>query len=355
MLFGDQSATNVECLNDIVVVAVTPPQSPGDVAVTLIDPLGREVDTQLVFTYVKPEDAPKPSPAAPLKITSIEPDRGSLAGGTPVTIKGGGFAAGIGVLFGDSAPSAFTIVNESLITTVTPAHAKGVVDVSVFDAEGQSATLPGAFTYLTPEEAGLFVRSILPLSGPVAGGTRLTIEGGGFVSGTAVFFGDVAALDIAVVNEGLMTAKSPPRPAGQTKVRLRTPDGREAVFANAFTYFDTPGDSDGDGLSDAQELAGWTIAVDRYGFGADHPLALVYITVFSNPELPDTDFDGLSDYEEYLLGSDPSAEDTDHDGLLDAEEIDRWWTSPVWTPTATPTARTVTCRPIRACLTGPIS
>jgi hypothetical protein len=82
-------------------------------------------------------------------------------------------------------------------------------------------------------------------------------------------------------------------------------------------------------VTDAQESAGWTIAVDFYGFGADHPLALVYLEVFSDPYDPDTDGDNLSDYEEYVFGSDPSAEDTDHDGLFDAEEIDRWWTSPV--------------------------
>lgn len=58
-------------------------------------------------------------------------------------------------------------------------------------------------------------------------------------------------------------------------------------------------DTDGDGLTDAEEVA-------RY---------------FSSPLLVDTDGDGLSDREEVDLGTSPLRIDTDGDGLSDAEEI----------------------------------
>lgn len=59
----------------------------------------------------------------------------------------------------------------------------------------------------------------------------------------------------------------------------------------------TPVDTDGDGLSDAEEAE----------FGSD-------------PDLADTDGDGLDDLSEMELGSDPNATDTDGDGYEDGWE-----------------------------------
>ena len=58
-------------------------------------------------------------------------------------------------------------------------------------------------------------------------------------------------------------------------------------------------DSDGDGLTDAEEEE----------FGTD-------------PEVADTDGDGLSDGDEYALDTDPNNEDSDGDGYLDGWEVE---------------------------------
>lgn len=86
-------------------------------------------------------------------------------------------------------------------------------------------------------------------------------------------------------------------------------------------------DSDGDGLTDEQEIQGWDIWVDYFGTGLDTGTGLYVVT--SNPLIPDTDGDGLSDYTEYIIGSDPRKTDSDGDGLTDAEEQSRWRTSPI--------------------------
>lgn len=64
-------------------------------------------------------------------------------------------------------------------------------------------------------------------------------------------------------------------------------------------------DTDGDGISDADELSGLS---NTNGAPTDYLL-------------PDSDGDGLSDGEEYLYGTDPWAVDTDEDGVWDGMEV----------------------------------
>lgn len=67
-------------------------------------------------------------------------------------------------------------------------------------------------------------------------------------------------------------------------------------------------DSDGDGLSDYDEI---------YVYGTD-------------PLNPDTDGDGLTDYEEVMVyGTDPLNPDTDGDGLSDGDEVNVYGTDPL--------------------------
>lgn len=70
-------------------------------------------------------------------------------------------------------------------------------------------------------------------------------------------------------------------------------------------------DADQDGLTDAEELRlGWFITVDN-----------VLRRVFSNPNNPDSDFDGLPDFVERAIRSDPNRVDTDGDSLSDFDEF----------------------------------
>jgi hypothetical protein len=73
-------------------------------------------------------------------------------------------------------------------------------------------------------------------------------------------------------------------------------------------------DSDGDGLSDYYERAGWEVTTED-GFKR-----ISKEFTDSDPNNPDTDGDGLDDYYEFQLRSNPRAMDTDGDGLKDAEE-----------------------------------
>ncbi|MCB1875956.1 MAG: carboxypeptidase regulatory-like domain-containing protein [Chromatiales bacterium] len=113
-------------------------------------------------------------------------------------------------------------------------------------------------------------------------------------------------------------------------------------------------DSDGDGLSDQQELLLGTNpnAADSDGDGLNDrfevdngfdPLQpgeqnldpdsdgldnLAEQAAGSDPNQADSDGDGLTDPQELALGTNPSSSDTDNDGLSDGAEVNQWLTNP---------------------------
>ena len=88
------------------------------------------------------------------------------------------------------------------------------------------------------------------------------------------------------------------------------------------------GDADNDGLENQLEIDGWTIDIDSLGYGLSQIDKLETRHVTSDPELTDTDDDGLSDDEERAANTDPSRKDTDGDGLNDYDELRVYKSSP---------------------------
>src|SRR5262245_9509899 len=82
-------------------------------------------------------------------------------------------------------------------------------------------------------------------------------------------------------------------------------------------------DDDADGVPDAIEVVGWTIYVDLTGRGE-----LTERRVRSDPRKADTDGDGLSDAVELASLTDPRRADTDGDGLDDREELEVYKSNP---------------------------
>ena len=79
-------------------------------------------------------------------ITSVSPNSGSNAGGTPVLINGTNFLNTTTVTFGGTV-AVFTIINSTQISCISPAYAiVGAIDITVLTPDG-SAISHGAFTY----------------------------------------------------------------------------------------------------------------------------------------------------------------------------------------------------------------
>lgn len=90
---------------------------------------------------------PSTNPADPPK-SDVQPKSGPAAGGTEVTISGTVAAAGVTVSFGEIASTAVRIVDPSTLVATTPAHAAGIVDVTIATPGRETDSRKSAFTFV---------------------------------------------------------------------------------------------------------------------------------------------------------------------------------------------------------------
>jgi hypothetical protein len=225
--FGAIAATGFTVVSNTVITAVTPAEVGGTRPVYVITPGGRS--SAGTFTFV----------ASPPSVTAVTPSSGPKAGGTTVTITGTGFGGATKVAFGAVLATNFTVVSATEITAVTPGQGAGTRPVLVTTAlEGTSSSggPPDTFTYIASTPS---VASVSPQSGPVSGGTTVTITGTGFTGTTKVAFGPVAAGSFTLVSDSEITAVTPAQPAGARGVYVTTVGGGTSPPAgpsDEFTY-----------------------------------------------------------------------------------------------------------------------
>lgn len=162
-------------------------------------------------------------------ITSISPDHGPLSGGTLVTVTGTNFTADSSVTFDGTTAPTVTVVDSTTLTVVSPASS-GSVHVIVTTSNGMIASDDTFNYYATPA-----VTSVMPATGPAAGGTAVSIAGSGFLSADTVTFG-ATSVPFTYVNDGLITAVAPAG-GGTVDVQVSGPGGASATSSNdQFTY-----------------------------------------------------------------------------------------------------------------------
>ncbi len=197
-------------------------------------------------------------------IFGVAPNSGRSSGGEVVSILGQGFdfsAANMVVGFTDSggtarlasilavAPDGTQIQVETPLFSTLPLDQDDPQDVEVTTPNG-SDTLADGFIVLA-DEPQPDITSISPTSGPLDGGTLVTIFGSGFQVPMQVWFGDLTALDVNVFNDTT--------PADNDRITCVTPDysqqdevppvtvnvravsmtsGKDDTLPSAFTYGD---------------------------------------------------------------------------------------------------------------------
>lgn len=85
------------------------------------------------------------------------------------------------------------------------------------------------------------ISSLSTNSGPVGGGTEVTITGTNFVTGATVTFGGTAATNVLVISSTEITATTPPGSAGPVTVSVTNPGGANVKLASGFTYLSGAG------------------------------------------------------------------------------------------------------------------
>lgn len=216
VMFGVNAATSVVVVSGIKITCVAPAGVLGAVTVFVQNSLGL-CSAVNAYSYV----------AIPT-ILAVTPNDGPTAGGTAVTIVGTNFMSGATVKFGTNSATSVVVLSSALISCVAPAGT-GTVNVSVTTA-GTTVTDSSAFTYAGAPT----LLTVSPSSGPVAGGTAVTLTGTNFFAGSQVFFGTTLASTIVVVSATSITCLSPSG-TGTVNVKVTTVGG-SVTKTNGYSY-----------------------------------------------------------------------------------------------------------------------
>jgi hypothetical protein len=168
-------------------------------------------------------------------VTKVSPAKGPVGGGKGVTITGANFTGATTVKFGTTAVG-FSFVSSTKIVAVAPEHAAGTVDVTVTTPTGTSPIVTADHYKFLPTVTG-----ISPASGPVAGGTSVTVTGTGFAVGTGttiVKFGGSKSTSVTCPSTTSCTAISPKHLAGTVYVLVTVNGATSAkvLSGDQFTY-----------------------------------------------------------------------------------------------------------------------
>jgi hypothetical protein len=135
---------------------------------------------------------------------------------------------------GSTLPTGLSINASSGVISGTPTRS-GVypVTITVTDSAGFTGTTSFSWTAV-----GAVVSAVKPLTGPGAGGTKVTITGTHFLGATSVKFGSVAATSFTVNPKGTkIVAVDPTEAAGTVNIIVTTSAGPSiATAADHFTY-----------------------------------------------------------------------------------------------------------------------
>jgi hypothetical protein len=200
--------------------------------------------TSAAFTIPPPEDGlllklacGSSSPPTPA-VTGLSPTSGATAGYTSVTITGTGLADATGVSFGSTPAVGFTELSPFSIDAIAPPGAS-TKHVTVTTPGGTSATSPASeFTYATaPIASGApKITSISPASGPLAGGTTVTISGMYLTSAAGVSFGAATTTQITIVSSTKIKVTVPAGQGGGPVAVTVTTGAAESAPSSAGRY-----------------------------------------------------------------------------------------------------------------------
>ncbi len=215
----------------LALVVITAPACFDEIVKDIID-----VPESDVFVFPDVDAGPSVDGDAPpvtvLSLLNVKPEHGPFTGGTRVTIAGSGFGKGIEVRIGGKkvADDQLVLLSPVSMEVLTPPGEVGSADVEVIRGGSSAKLPPGAYTY-DPVYLD-------PPSGPISGGTLVTLEGSGleFSDGMKLQLGGEPMTDVEVISKSLLRARTPAHIQGPAQLVLGTANGDLKIDA-AFTYY----------------------------------------------------------------------------------------------------------------------
>ncbi|NLK34013.1 MAG: hypothetical protein GX301_00985, partial [Gracilibacteraceae bacterium] len=221
----------------------------GSLKVEVLNPDGAKSKEDVRFNYMLPSTMPQ--------IDKVNPNSGSVAGGTVVTITGSGFKEDyIEVYFGSEKSESVEYINATLIRATVPDYPYALpagqdfldVPVMVLNYDGGAAVEEPGFTYRIPGSNPV-ITSITPNNGSSAGNDRVVIRGLDFRRTADMseeglpkvyFNGQEAevewpAIDATTITESLTVITPPSLTSGVAEVILVNHDSGTCIY-RGFTY-----------------------------------------------------------------------------------------------------------------------
>ena len=144
-----------------------------------------------------------------------------------------------GLVNGDTASSLTT--QPTLSTTATASSAVGSYPINVSGAVDPNYNISYVQGTLTVVAATTAVSSVAPNSGPLAGGTAVTITGTNLGAVTTVYFGATATSNFTINSNTQIVATSPNGTVGTANVTVATAGGTSPIVpADRFRYVAVP-------------------------------------------------------------------------------------------------------------------
>ncbi|MBI4859014.1 MAG: IPT/TIG domain-containing protein, partial [Candidatus Riflebacteria bacterium] len=202
-----------------------------------------------------------------MSANGVSPNNGPMAGGTAITIDGTNFSGTMSVAIGGNPCSGVTVnASKTLISCATPSSTtSGAKNVVIMSSTHGTVTLPNGFTY-NPRPR---IDAISPVSGPLGGGTILTIDGANFGGIVTVSIDGNPCNNVSWNTSRTQITCSTPASTSGTGAKpvtiVSTTNGTVTDPAG-FTY--NPGPTPGTVSPDRGPLAGGTlITITGTGFG----------------------------------------------------------------------------------------
>jgi hypothetical protein len=182
-------------------------------------------------------DIPEPFIIETIGLKYLVPKRGSIEGGEQTTIYGTKFNGSCLAFFDGTAALTTTFIDSEMLEATVPAHAEGLIDVTV-ECMGTDAKLIGGYTYYDVDAGELppLITGVDPYEVSSIGGESVLVVGEDFVDGATAMI-DGESVDTIFVSDTELLITTLPHPEGLTSVSVTNPSGLADYAAASLLFY----------------------------------------------------------------------------------------------------------------------